>query len=497
MDDLKGLLVGDKPLDGSYLEAYAKIKIMMTEKSTVIHCMQALGNELGELRDRREEAGFARFKPKHDAHKYVRLSEALAKYEQYCWFPPSHELFIGFVPHDEFMRYIARGLMPKDPGAGLAHGDFTHRLHWHAIARVITANFTVAKSDGWNHSPLELYTSLGQGQALAANMWFKLLDDNADKHFTSPDKFHKHVREGGYGVLSETVSKRYLKREQAFNALVDQKVLAERKASFVWVPHIDPQLAAKGVTMAPHQHYLAQVGGQAGEAYGDRKKQQYQQVGDLPVVTTDATEDKLTLAGRIALSRTRLNKTAEGNAQEYSLAHDRKLGMVSRLLSTKSRGLPRVRPGELAGSLASAGQPWDRRRQLFPAKRLQTGCPGSVAGIQSREEIQRGNQLHLPHRTASVRDQARARQGEGPHQGRRRGVRGPDAHHAGGPLRYARQVLRWRTADLRQVGDPEDPRCGSAQGRRQDHGGCAEGAEPGRQLGARAIQRAGPAGDEA
>ena len=339
MDELKGRLAEEKPLDGTFLEDYARIQIMMTEKTTVIVCMQALGNELGELRDRREQPGFARFKPKNDAHKYVRLSAALAKYEQYCWFPPSHELFIGFVPSQEFNRYIARGLMPKDPGAGLAHGDFTHRLQWHAISRVITANFTVAKSDGWNHSPLELYTSLGQGQALTANMWFKLLDDNGSPHFSSPDKFHKHVREGGYGCLSETVSKRFLKRQLAFDALVDPTVLTEKKASAVWVPHIDPQLAAKGVTMAPHQHYLAQVGGQAGKAYGDLKKLQYQQVGDLPVVQTDTTEDTFTLAGRIALSRTRLNITAAGNADEYSLAHDRKLGMVSRLLSKGSRDL--------------------------------------------------------------------------------------------------------------------------------------------------------------
>jgi hypothetical protein len=127
--------------------------------------------------------------------------------------------------------------MPKGPGAGLEHGDFTHRLHWHVISRVIAKRFTVPKSAGWNHTPLELHTSLGQGQALAANMWFKLLDDNADPGFTSPDKFHKHVRTGDYRILSINVARRYDKRRAAWHQHYDDAVANERKQSAGWTEY--------------------------------------------------------------------------------------------------------------------------------------------------------------------------------------------------------------------------------------------------------------------
>jgi hypothetical protein len=318
---------GGNNLDKEFLSDYAKIYIMMESKTDVVRCLSKLASQLADLK---ESSDFSdEYKSKEGAgNHYIKLSKALEKFEAYCWFPPSHEIFIGFLPSDSFQSYIRKGLMCKDPGAGLEHGDFTHRLHWHCISRIITNDFSTAKGAKWNNSPLQLFCSLGSAPATSAdnNVWFKLLDDNGSASFRSPDKFHKHVRQGGYGMLSSNVARRYTKRANELNAHIDQKTLAAYKKSFRDIAAPLPNSPNRTIT--PAADYRNRMTQKANDAYAARKSQVYDKVENLPVVVRSNVKDAIPIETRLRKSVGGLNQIAQGD-QDFSV-YSKTLGIVTR-----------------------------------------------------------------------------------------------------------------------------------------------------------------------
>ena len=326
---LLGDLNTDKDLNAEFLSDYAKIYLLMETQVDVIKCLRKLASQLADLRDSPEFAREAALK-EEKGNSYVRLSKALAKFENYCWFPPSHEIFIGFLPTENFQSYISRGLMPKDPGAGLEHGDFTHRLHWHCISRIITNDFSDGKRQTWNKSPLQLYCSLGSPPATSKNnnVWFKLLDDNGSAFFRSPDKFHAHVRNGDYGLLSANVARRYVKRSGELNRFIDQKTLDVYRKSFRQIAAPTPKNPDKTISAAAE--YKNRMTEKSNAAYAERKAQSYRRTDDgLPIVVRPNEDaDRLTIAERLANSVDRMNKI-NGQTQDFSV-YDNALGIVTR-----------------------------------------------------------------------------------------------------------------------------------------------------------------------
>jgi Family of unknown function (DUF5636) len=197
---------GGRQIPESFLDDYARIKIILERKTVVRECMRRLANEL-ETVGRMDQGGAERTK-----EGYVKLSILLGRYEHLCWFPACHHVFLGFVRPDDFLELVRQGILAKDPGAGYKHGDFTHRLQWHAIARVITEDFTVHRRQGWNHTPIELLSSFGSAWAKAANAWAVGLEKG--QGFDFPDNLNDELRKGGYGKLSDQISRRYIKRQE-------------------------------------------------------------------------------------------------------------------------------------------------------------------------------------------------------------------------------------------------------------------------------------------
>lgn len=176
------------------LDDFVRLKALMIDKETMIGCMKQLDTELRasaqRFRDDQLPAHDQRFGAKHQTDgSYVRLSRALEYYEGLCWFPAVHVLFIGALTANDFLAYLTRLYMAKDPGAGANHGDFTHRLQWHAIMRVATNNFTTPLRASWRHSPVELYRAMGQPLALSSalgGVWGFTLDNNSGVNFSCP-----------------------------------------------------------------------------------------------------------------------------------------------------------------------------------------------------------------------------------------------------------------------------------------------------------------------
>ena len=193
-----------------YLRDWTKISLMFQySKQTVEKCLRQLADKWQSKQEKKDfknlEFGASK--------EYLKLSELLAKYERICWFPASHDVFCGFLQTVDFDGSIARGIMAKDPGASINHGDFTHRLQWHAIMNVMTNEFTTARRSGWDNSPLALYTACGNAPYDGKNnVWFRLFDDNSKSDFRSPDWTHLHVRTGDYGLVSTAVAQRHTKR---------------------------------------------------------------------------------------------------------------------------------------------------------------------------------------------------------------------------------------------------------------------------------------------
>jgi hypothetical protein len=152
---------------------------------------------------------------------WLRLSSVLSHYEKKCGFPPDVLLPMGILKTPDFYFYIRRGYVLKDYGAGVKHGEFTHRLQWHIIMSVITADFTrhFNSAAGWSHTPLELYVKLGE----LTGIWDVLFDNQGfgtTEHELGryPDKFHSWLLENGdrLGKLHGFLSRRETKRREEF-----------------------------------------------------------------------------------------------------------------------------------------------------------------------------------------------------------------------------------------------------------------------------------------
>jgi hypothetical protein len=194
-----------------YKNDYAKLLSLTRDKATIDTCLQKLDGEITS-----KPGGFS------PETNWLRLSSILSHFEKMCGFPEDVLLPMGILTSEIFYSYIRRGYILKDYGAGVKHGEFTHRLQWHVIMRVITNNFSKARSGSWDHSPFELYTSFGQKPNL--RLWGFLFDKpgsgNDKEFFNHPDAFHARVlnEKAMFPKLAEFVARRETKRRQEFVA---------------------------------------------------------------------------------------------------------------------------------------------------------------------------------------------------------------------------------------------------------------------------------------
>lgn len=276
-------------LKDSYREDYARIKILLERKNAVIRCMRELANEMAQ--EQKSEA-VAPDRTRYTEKGFIKFSVFLSKYEHICWFPPSHHVFLGFVRPDDFLELIRQGILAKDPGAGPNHGDFTHRLQWHVISRVITDNFRVPKRAGWDHTPIELLSSFGSDWAKAANAWAVGLEKGDG--FDHPDNFNSELRKGDYGFLKDQVVARFNKRSEQQKSVAAElpRGDAESAKDFYFRTTgigVDRNVAGK-------QHYRAETTLVTGAPVAQNTKH------------VPAIKDTMPIGGRILMSRSELRK---------------------------------------------------------------------------------------------------------------------------------------------------------------------------------------------
>jgi hypothetical protein len=238
------------------LEDYVRILALMQDNATFSAALRDLSQEIAksyghfsQFSGPWSDEATDRLRYKNGARPSIRISRILSYYEGYCWFPDSHANYAGLLDGTSFVWGLTVGLMPKDPGAGAAHGDFSHRLQWHVIMRVITHGFEEPVRNGWNHTPLFLFTSLGSGDALAARVWFFLLDNNSGANnslgnsvsmkYSDPDNVNYLASRGDFELLKNALKARWDKRrvrqdegDAYFNQFMAQPDMVQIRA--VW-----------------------------------------------------------------------------------------------------------------------------------------------------------------------------------------------------------------------------------------------------------------------
>jgi hypothetical protein len=148
-------------------EDFAKIQQLMLSNEEMVENLRPLE---GALRKQVDPHG--------------ALTGLLRQREEHHGFSGANLLPLGILPSEKFLELTQLGYMPKDVGAGIEHGEFSHRLQWNAIMNKFESDMQAHVDKGgdpakgpWHHTPLELYSKLGNPN------WVKKGDEDqpADK----------------------------------------------------------------------------------------------------------------------------------------------------------------------------------------------------------------------------------------------------------------------------------------------------------------------------
>ena len=172
------------------IEDYVRLYALMLDKPRCRELMSRLNTEIaGGAKLRANDPADERFAAgkRKDDQDYARLSRVLEYYEGLCWFPIAHRLYTGPLTSENYQESIALGYMPKDAGAGSRHGEYSHRLQWHIVMRVVTDDFSGAfRKPVWRHSPLELFIALGAEWAQDRGLWGSIFDNQDGLAYDNP-----------------------------------------------------------------------------------------------------------------------------------------------------------------------------------------------------------------------------------------------------------------------------------------------------------------------
>jgi hypothetical protein len=248
---------GGQTMSDALVNDYLKIDLLMRDTGAVL-------TELGKLNAAMSGPALAALQdPKRG--NYVKLSAALTFYESKCWFPDTHLILIGLLPAADFLRVLGHGYMAKDVGAGANHGEFSHRLQWHAIMRRVTGDFVGAKAAGWNNSVYDLYCSFGEGPALARGLWGSLLDNQGAADCRNPSYLDAQIRNSGLAVLKTKLDSVRTKRIALTNTA---STFAAQQADRETRNPVTQQRPQQKAFVKLGDNYLSQV---VGPAYASHK----------------------------------------------------------------------------------------------------------------------------------------------------------------------------------------------------------------------------------
>lgn len=158
-----------------FQQDYARIDTLMRDKPLVMSHLSGLNTLVG---------------------KGVKLKDALFHTEQQHGFAPQIDrLQGGLSSQGEFMGMLANGRMFKDRSASSDHGEYTHRLQWHAVARDMELNPQLYTTNKASDLYRGLATRYQHGQTAKYN-WMSLFDHNDNTgDYRQPERLTSELRQ--------------------------------------------------------------------------------------------------------------------------------------------------------------------------------------------------------------------------------------------------------------------------------------------------------------
>ncbi|HEX8702805.1 MAG TPA: LirA/MavJ family T4SS effector [Myxococcaceae bacterium] len=112
-----------------------------------------------------------------DAWPKKVLTQHLVAAEKFCGLNVNAPIYTAVLSENAFKEYSSNGALFKDVGAGLLHGEFTHRIQWYVIFHAMSAGFEYEavkeKPAGeWKHPPRQLLININMaGVRVDADLW--------------------------------------------------------------------------------------------------------------------------------------------------------------------------------------------------------------------------------------------------------------------------------------------------------------------------------------
>ena len=146
------------------LDDFGQIERFLADKPLVLAFLQPLADATrrsddrlagmkNELRRKEKEAGFA---------------------------PP--QIPLGILPGEVFVDLLTKGAVLDDFGAGLQHGELSHRIQWYALIGFMTSG---AGGYKWKYPPFELFKKINappfSPDRKGNSMWGTLLDKGTER----------------------------------------------------------------------------------------------------------------------------------------------------------------------------------------------------------------------------------------------------------------------------------------------------------------------------
>ena len=178
-----------------FQQDYARIDALMKDKPTVMSHLSGLNALVG---------------------KGVKLKHALFHTEQQHGFAPQVErLQGGLSSQGEFMGMLGSGRMFKDRSAAPDHGEYTHRLQWHAVAKDMELNPKLYTTDKASDLYRGLAARYQHGQTAKYN-WMSLFDHNENTgDFRQPETLTAELKQNNdLPALQSALNTEHAKRKK-------------------------------------------------------------------------------------------------------------------------------------------------------------------------------------------------------------------------------------------------------------------------------------------
>lgn len=142
--------------DPTEVEDFTRLQLLLSDPHRAVEHLRFLNGHLADAMRTDplpEEAG-----PRAEKANEL-LDRVLDRYERQCGFACERPVLVGFASADDFKVFTAEGRHFYDVGAGLPHGEMTHRIQWFIIMREVTGGSFAGVVPPYHHTPRRLFAA--------------------------------------------------------------------------------------------------------------------------------------------------------------------------------------------------------------------------------------------------------------------------------------------------------------------------------------------------